>query len=146
MNWFQFGTAEAVPFPVRLDFIPAAALSVRGSHLSQETRWAPIFVSAEAKFKSPVLGLGLHIRPQNRVDPRLVAGGLAKPTEQVGVEAHGHNFFGNRHHYFCAFPECSVGGVSVGIGRNAFANGSSRSPAKPVPICAGITNSDFFSR
>jgi len=38
--------------------------------------------------------LGVHVGAEDGVDAGLVAGVLAEPAEQVGVEVHGHDGFG----------------------------------------------------
>jgi hypothetical protein len=65
--------------------------------------------------------LGLHVGAEDGVDAGLVAGVLAEPAEQVGVEADGDDFFGNRHYNLGVFPEGLVGGVGVGVGKNSTA-------------------------
>jgi hypothetical protein len=58
----------------------------------------------------------LHIRAQDGIDAGLVAALLAEPAEQVGVQAHSHDFFWRRHDDFGAPPEFWVGGAGVGVG------------------------------
>ena len=69
--------------------------------------------------------MGLHVGPEDSVDAGLVAGVLAEPLQQVGVEAHGHNGFAGRHDDFGVFPEGCVGGARFRVGGNALANAAS---------------------
>jgi hypothetical protein len=64
----------------------------------------------------------------------LVAGVLAEPAEQVGVEAHGHDFFWRGQYDFGVFPEGGGGGAGVGIGAEGAADfcGSLTAQAGPV--------------
>jgi hypothetical protein len=58
----------------------------------------------------------LHIRAQDGIDAGLVAAVLAEPAEQVGVQAHGRDFFWRRHDDLGALPEFCVGGAGEGGG------------------------------
>src|ERR1022692_2674722 len=78
--------------------------------------------------------LGVHVGAEDGVDAGLVAALLAIPAEQVGVEAHGHDFFGDRHDNLGVFPEGFVGGAGVGIGKNSAAYLGQRHAAPPVPV------------
>jgi hypothetical protein len=60
-----------------------------------------------------MIGLGVHMRLQDRVDPRLVAAFAAEPLEKIRVQPHRHCFFPPRHDYACVLPEALV--VCVGI-------------------------------
>jgi hypothetical protein len=55
------------------------------------------------------------LRAQDGVDAGLVAALLAEPAEQVGVQAHGHDFFWRRDDDFGALPEICIGGMDVGV-------------------------------
>jgi hypothetical protein len=66
--------------------------------------------------------VGLHVGTQDGVDAGLVAGVLAEPFEEVGVEAHGHDGFGCGQDDFGVFPEGFVRGVNLRVGGDAFAN------------------------
>jgi hypothetical protein len=79
-------------------------------------------------------GLGLHVGAEDGVDAGLVAGVLAEPAEQVGVEAHGYDFFGHGHDDLGVFPEGFVGGVGVGIGENSTAYVGRCHAAQLVPV------------
>ncbi len=81
--------------------------------------------------------LALHIRAEDGVDAGLVAGVLAEPAEQVGVEAHGNDLFGCGQDDLGIFPKGSVGGVGVGVGENAAADGGSGLAAQALPVGAG---------
>ena len=61
------------------------------------------------------LRLGLHVGAEDGIDAGLVTGVLAEPAEQVGVEAHGHDFFWRRHDDFGGLPEFCVCGVGIGV-------------------------------
>ena len=80
--------------------------------------------------------LGVHVGAEDGVDAGLVAGVLAEPAEQVGVEAHGDDFFGDRHDNLGVFPEGIVGGVGVGIGKNSAAYFGRCHTAQPLPVRA----------
>jgi hypothetical protein len=47
---------------------------------------------------------------------------LAEPAEEVGVEADGDDFLGRGQNDLGIFPEGVVGGVGVGVGKDAAAN------------------------
>jgi hypothetical protein len=79
----------------------------------------------------------LHVGAEDSVDAGLVAGVLAEPAEQVGVEAHCHDLFGDRHDEFCVLPEGFIGGVDAGVGEDAAADIGWRLAAQPFPVCAG---------
>src|SRR5258706_11313037 len=80
--------------------------------------------------------LRCHVGAEDGVDAGLVAGALAEPAEQVGVEAHGDDFFGHRHDNLGVFPEGFVGGGGVGIGKNSAAYFGRRHTAQPLPVRA----------
>src|SRR5207253_945423 len=80
--------------------------------------------------------LGVHVGAEDGVDAGLVAGVLAEPAEQVGVEAHGYDFFGNRHDNLGVFPEGFIGGVGVGVGKNSAADFGRRHAAQLLPVRA----------
>jgi len=71
------------------------------------------------------------------VDAGLVAALLAEPAEQVGVEAHGDDFFGHRHDNLGVFPEGCVGRVGVGVGKNSSAYFGRCHAAQPFPVGDG---------
>ena len=52
----------------------------------------------------------------------LVAALLAKPFEQVGIEAHGDDGLPGREHDLGVFPEGFVGGADGGVGCDALAD------------------------
>jgi hypothetical protein len=81
--------------------------------------------------------LRLHVGAEDGVDAGLVAGMLAEPAEQVGVEADGYDFFGNRHDHLGVFPEGFVGGVGVGVGENSAAYFGWGHTAQPLPVRGG---------
>jgi hypothetical protein len=90
-------------------------------------------------------GLGVHVGAQDGVDAGLVAALLAKPAEQVGVEAHGHDGFWGRHYDLGVFPEGGVGGVSVGVPLDALAYLGVGRAAQLVPV-RGNSAISFFPR
>jgi hypothetical protein len=77
----------------------------------------------------------LHVGAEDGVDAGLIAAVLAEPAEQVGVEAHGYDFFGRRHDQLCIFPEGFVGGAGVGVGENSTAYLGRRQAAQALPVC-----------
>jgi hypothetical protein len=79
-------------------------------------------------------GLGVHIGPQDCVDAGLVAGVLAEPAEEVGVEADGDDFFWGGQDYFCGFPEGFVCGMGVRVGEDALADGGWAHAIQAVPV------------
>jgi len=97
---------------------------------------APSFAFADAK-SNAALRLGVHVGAEDGVDAGLVAGVLAEPAEQVGVEADGDYFFGHRHDNLGVFPEGFVGRVSVGIGGDAPAYLGIGHAAQLVPVGGG---------
>jgi len=82
--------------------------------------------------------LGVHVGAEDGVDAGLVAGVLAEPAEQVGVEADGDDFFGDRHDHLGVFPEPFVGGVGVGVGEDSAAYFGWGHAAEPRPIRAAL--------
>jgi hypothetical protein len=64
----------------------------------------------------------------------LVAGVLAKPFEEVGVEAHGDDGFGGGQNDLGVFPECGACDVSFGVGEDALANLVWTSAAEFSPV------------
>jgi hypothetical protein len=66
--------------------------------------------------------LGVHVGAEDGVDAGLVAGVLAEPAEQVGVEADGDDFFGDRYDELGVFPEGFVSGVGAGVGEDSAAD------------------------
>jgi len=86
-----------------------------------------------------MIGSGVHIRAQDRVDPRLVAALAAEPFEKIRVQPHRHGFFPPRHDYACVLPEALVGSLCVGIfdDRGMYLLVSHR--AKPPPVSLGIS-------
>jgi hypothetical protein len=81
--------------------------------------------------------LGLHEGAEDGVDAGLVAGVLAEPAEEVGVEADSDDFFGHRHDDLGVFPEGFAGGVGVGIGENSAAYFGRGRAAQPGPVGGG---------
>src|SRR5271170_1781316 len=60
--------------------------------------------------------VGLHVGAEDGVDTGLVVWVLAEPAEEVGVQAHGHDFFWGGQDEFGGLPECCVAGMGVGVG------------------------------
>jgi len=88
-------------------------------------------------FTHDISGLGVHVGAEDGVDAGLVAALLAEPAEEVGVEAHGHDGLGGGHYDGGGFPECGVGGVSVGVGGDALADLGVGEAAQLVPVGSG---------
>src|SRR5712691_4692220 len=84
-----------------------------------------------------ISGLGVHVGAEDGVDAGLVAALLAEPAEEVGVEAHGHDGLGGGHYDGGGFPECGVGGVSVGVGGDALADLGVGQASQLVPVGGG---------
>ena len=94
-----------------------------------------------------LLLLGVHIRAEDGVDAGLVAALLAEPAEQVGVEAHGDDLFGRGQDDRGIFPEGGIGGVGIGVGEKAAADGGGGLAAQALPVCtarAFLTRSARF--
>lgn len=81
--------------------------------------------------------VGVHVRAQDGVDAGLVAGVLAEPAEQVGIEAHGHDFFWGGHDDLGVLPEGSIGRAGVGVGEDGAAYLGRSLAAQAVPVGAG---------
>ena len=75
-----------------------------------------------------------HVGAEDGVDTGLVSAFAAKPAEQVGIQAHGHDFFRSRQGDFSGLPEFRIRGVGFGIGADAFANLGWRPPAETAPV------------
>jgi hypothetical protein len=67
----------------------------------------------------------------------LVAGVLAEPAEQVGVEAHGDDLFGRGQDNLGVFPEGGVGAVGIGVGVDGAAGVGGGLAAQAVPVGGG---------
>jgi hypothetical protein len=89
--------------------------------------------------------LRFHIGAEDGVDAGLIAALLAKPAEQVGVEAHGHDGFWGGHYDLGVFPEGGIGRVSVGVPLDALAYLGVGRAAQLVPVRSNPAIS-FFSR
>jgi len=82
----------------------------------------------------------LHVGAQDGIDAGLIAGFLAEPAQQVGIESHGYHFFRRRQHHLGRFPGCGIRGVRVEISCDPFTDRSRRtaSQARPVGPAAGF--------
>ena len=76
----------------------------------------------------------LHVRPQNRVDARLISAFLPEPGQQVRIQPHGHNGFSRGPHHLGVFPELFIRGAHAGVGRNAAAYLGIAPVAQLVPV------------
>lgn len=81
--------------------------------------------------------LRLHVGAQDGVDAGLVAGVLAEPAQQVGVQADGHDFLRRGHDDLGGFPEGGIGGVSVRVRIDSFADCVWGQAAQTGPVGAG---------
>jgi len=61
-----------------------------------------------------MLGLGVHIRAQDRVDPRLVAALATEPFEKIRVQLYRHGLFPPRDDHAGFLPEALVGSLASG--------------------------------
>jgi hypothetical protein len=80
------------------------------------------------------LFLRLHVGAEDGVDAGLVAGMLAEPAEEIGVEAHGYDFFLRGQDDLCRFPEGFVCGMGVGVCEDALADGGGAHAIQPLPV------------
>jgi hypothetical protein len=89
-----------------------------------------------------------HIRPQDRVDARLIPSLLPEPGQQVRIQPHSHNCLSGGPHYLGVFPELFIRGEDNRVGRNAAVYLGIAQVAQLVPVrpCAALSLRCFASR
>lgn len=85
--------------------------------------------------------MGIHVRAQNGVNPRLVAALPPEPLKQVRIHPHGHHRFPAGPYDLGILPEFFIGGMGVGVRRNALAYLSIAHAAQAIPARASALSS-----